>query len=313
MMEGAQNSMTRDAARSAIAEEKALVFLHIGKTAGSTLHAIIERQFAPEVTHDLPRIAPPRSIQEFFKLPESERRRIRLLKGHMPFGLHKYLSVPATYITMLRDPVDRFISLYYFTLRMPGISLYEEITSKQMSLADFAIKRASMGVTNDQTRLISGLEKVNSSLLSGAEMGSNFEGNEEVATAETLRVAKQNLDNHFTLAGLSERFDESLLLLKREFGWKNIFYVKRNVTKDRPAKQQVPREVIELIEKQNDLDVQLYEYARQKFEEAVREQGPNFESELRSFQRKNKLYGTAWRGYMKAQRTILRARRKGER
>jgi hypothetical protein len=303
MPEGAHNSMTGDIAHGADAKERALIFLHIAKTAGSTLHAIIERQFAPEVTHNLKRIRPPRSIQEFFNLPESERRRIRLLKGHMPYGLHKYLSVPATYLTMLRDPVDRVISQYYFTLRMPGISLYEEITSKHMSLADFALKRASLGVVNDQTILLSGVEKVNTALLSGVEMPS-FAGNEEVASEDTLRIAIQNLENHFAVVGLSERFDESVLLLKREFGWKNIFYVKRNVTKDRPTKQQVPREVIELIEKQNFLDVQLYEYARQRFEEAIKEQGRNFESELRSFQRKNKLYGTMWRGYMRAQRTI---------
>jgi hypothetical protein len=295
--------MTRHPAESVVAEDRALLFLHIPKAAGSTLHPIFERHFAPDVTFDLARINPPESIQQLFNLPELERRKIRLLKGHMPYGLHKYLGVPAAYITMLRHPAERVVSQYYFTRRMPGISLYDEIISKNMGLADFVRKRASLRATNDQTRLISGVEKVNSGLLRGEQMRT-FEGNEEAASADTLMIAKRNLANHFAVVGLSERFDESLLLIRREFGWRNVYYTKRNVTKNRPSIRQVSREVIELIEKHYELDMELYKYAQQRFEERVREQGELFERELRSFRRKNKLYEKVLRGYTLVQKAI---------
>ena len=37
-----------------------------------------------------------------------------MFKGHMLFGLHAILPQPATYITVVREPVDRVISSFYF-------------------------------------------------------------------------------------------------------------------------------------------------------------------------------------------------------
>jgi hypothetical protein len=279
----------------------ALLFLHIPKAGGTTLHSVIERHFAPEITYSINGMTPSQSIREFIELAPERREQIRLVKGHMPYGLHQYLSVPATYITMLRDPVDRIVSHYYFVRRSPGVGHHEEVTAKGMTLDDFVRERASIRATNDQTRLISGVEKVNAKLLTGG-----ISPNEEAGTTDILEIARKNLADHFTAVGLSEKFDESLLLFKKLLGWKNIYYVKQNVTKGRPAKQQVARETVSLIEKHNELDMALYEYARRRFEEAVKEQGAGFESKLRSFQRNNKLYGTARRGYLLTRLMIKR-------
>jgi hypothetical protein len=282
---------------------KALLFLHIPKAGGTTLHSVIERQFAPDVTFTINGMTPSQSIKEFIELTPERRERIRLVKGHMPYGLHKYLSVPATYITMLRDPVDRVASHYYFVRRSPGVGHHEEVESRRLTLEDFVRERAAIRANNDQTRLISGVEKVNAKLWRGGQ-GMN----EEAGETDILEVAKANLRDHFTLVGLSERFDESLLLLKRLLGWRNIYYVKQNVTKGRPAKRQMPQETVRLIEKHNELDMALYEYARRRFEEAVSEQGEAFAGELRRFQRNNRLYGTAWRGYLLTRSTIPKVR-----
>ena len=291
-------------AESVVAEDvRALLFLHIPKAGGTTLHSVIERQFAPHVTFTISGMTPSKSIREFIELPPERRSKIRLLKGHMPYGLHKYLSVPATYITMLRDPVDRVVSHYYFVRRSPGVGHHREVEQGRMGLDDFVRERAAIGANNDQTRLISGVEKVN------AKLWNNGQGvNEEAGDVDILAIARANLRDHFTLVGLAENFDESLLLLKRRLGWRNVYYVKQNVTKGRLAKKQVPRETVSLIEKHNELDMALYEYARQRFEEAVAEQGASFAGDLRRFQRNNKVYGAAWRGYLLTRSTIPKVR-----
>jgi hypothetical protein len=292
--------MTRHPAERVVAEdERALLFLHIPKAGGTTLRSIIERNFAPEITYSISGMMPSQSIKEFTDLAPEPREKIRLVVGHMPYGLHKYLNAHATYITMLRDPVDRVVSHYYFVRRSPGVDHHEEVTTRGMSLEDFIRERASIKATNDQTRLISGVEKVNARLLSAGSLP-----NEDAGATDILEIARKNLEDHFTVVGLCERFDESLLLFRKLLGWKNIYYVKQNVTKGRPTKQEVAREAISLIEKHNELDMTLYEYARQRFEETVKEQGIGFTSELRSFQRHNKLYATAWRSYLLTRMTI---------
>ena len=295
--------MSKHRAISRETEDRALLFLHIPKAAGTTLHSVIERQFQPAVTYTIPGADSPQGIKEFIALPPEQREKIRLLKGHMPFGLHKYLSVPATYITMLREPVDRVISHYYCARKNPAHYLHQEVTSKRMTLADFVGSGLSTELTNDQTRLISGVERVNTRLLDGRERRT-LRASTEPVTREILEIAKENLREHFAAVGLFTCFDESLLLFKKVLGWNNVYYVRLNVTQDRPAKRQVPTLERALIEKYNEMDVELYEFARARFEEAIREMGAGFKSELRSFQRKNRLYETALRGYARTRAAI---------
>ena len=295
--------MIRQESKSVVTKDKALLFLHIPKAAGTTLRNIVERQFSPHVTFNIPGTRAGLAIQQFQNLPEQERRHIRLVEGHMPYGLHQYLSVPATYITMLRDPVDRVISHYYFVLGLPHHHLHHEVTSQHMSLADYVQKRVTMEVFNDQTLLISGAERAESRPSSDHASGDSGTY-QEYATEETLRIAKRNLAEHFSVVGLSERFDESLLLFKREFGWRNIYYVKHNVTRERPLKEEVPPEERALIERHNELDIELYRYARERFERAIREQGASFSRELESFRRANRLYARAWGGYNLTRRLV---------
>ncbi|MGB7925626.1 MAG: sulfotransferase family 2 domain-containing protein [Pyrinomonadaceae bacterium] len=309
--------MNKHDSESAGAQERALLFLHIPKAAGTTLHSVLERQYAPGATFTIPGADSPEGIKEFIGLAPERREQIRLVKGHMPYGLHKYLSVPATYITMLRDPVDRVISHYYFVLETPAHYLHREVTSRRMTLSDFVVSGLSTEVINDQTRLISGVERVNTRLLDGEERRT-LRASPEPVTAEALEIAKTNLREHFSAVGLFKSFDESLLLFKKVLGWGSVYYVRLNVTRERPAKRQVPREERALIEKHNELDMELYDYARQRFEADTRSQGAAFENELRSFQRKNRLYETALNSYARARealpkvKAVVRKRRAGQ-
>ena len=70
-------------------DRETLIFLHIPKTAGTTLNRIIEWQYSPfEIfTIDPYRIrATPERLK---RLPEERRRRLRVVRGHMLYGVHK--------------------------------------------------------------------------------------------------------------------------------------------------------------------------------------------------------------------------------
>jgi hypothetical protein len=146
-------------ARKGTIDYKSLIFLHIPKAAGTSLHRIIGRQYPQPSIFSIDGADVYGSIEEFKGLSESQRARIACLKGHMPFGLHRYLPQPCAYITFLRDPIDRIVSHYYFVLRTPSHYLYEQVTSQRMTLDDYVRSGISGELSNGQTKLLAGDEE----------------------------------------------------------------------------------------------------------------------------------------------------------
>ena len=60
-----------------------------------------------------------------------------------------------------------------------------------------------------------------------------------------------NVEQHFATVALTERFDESLVALARQFGWSKLSYVKAKVGGRR---EPVPPATLELIDRMNQLD-----------------------------------------------------------
>src|SRR5258707_12286863 len=116
---------------------KALLFLHVHKTAGTTLHRIIEREYNPFHIYTIEGGRVEWSIDHLKKLPEWRRAALRVVKGHMSFGLHEFLPQPSTYITFLRDPVERCISSYFYSKGNRFNPFYRRINQKQLDLAAF--------------------------------------------------------------------------------------------------------------------------------------------------------------------------------
>ena len=134
------------------AGKDAVIFLHIPKSGGTTMHAIIERQYPADRIYTIDGTHVRESIAAFKAMPEAERARLLVLKGHMAFGLHEWLPQPSTYITLLRHPVERAISHYYHILRTPHHTHHPTVVSRNMSLYDFAEAGVSRLINNGQTR-----------------------------------------------------------------------------------------------------------------------------------------------------------------
>ena len=251
-----------------------LIFLHIPKTAGLTLFNIIQKQYDSNSIHF--HVGDTEYIHKFKEIPQSEKRDIKVLPGHLPFGVHEYLPQPSVYITLLRDPIDRVISNYCFVRSMPWNAVYKEANSK--SLKEFLLSGSYLDNTldNGQTRMLAGMPGIT------CKYGA--------CTTEILDIAKKNLSNSFSVVGLTERFDETLILLKRVFGWKNLLYVKKNVTEKRLNKEDISSDTLEVIVKYNKLDIELYKYAEELFERAVNQYGLSFERDLKNFRLLKKYY-----------------------
>jgi hypothetical protein len=229
--------------------EEAVIFLHVPKTAGTTLNRLIEWEYPLFEIYSVDPVFFRWSASHLWQLPARRLKRTRMFKGHMLFGLHKILPQRATYITVLREPVDRVISAFYFMRSYMLHPAYWQFRRENWTLEDF-VRRLPR-------------ENAQSKILAGGEFNSP-------CTEEIFEQAKENLLRHFSVVGLSERFEESLALMKLRFGWKLQRYSSFNVTRARPKKRDLPQTTLDLIVEKNSFDVALYECAAKLFEDAVK-------------------------------------------
>jgi hypothetical protein len=242
-----------------------VLFLHIPKAGGSTLGEYVYNQCrAPEPGGDGPPDAGVVYLDYgFVKEPEPAvpghvvnllgRRDLRAVIGHFWFGLHEHVARPSLYVTLLRDPVERVVSLYYYA----GLQ-------ETMSLEEFARTPPFREVDNDQTRRIAGMNPA---------VGQ--------CTRATLDAARENLRRHFAVAGTTERMEETLALLNLKLGWsRDVVSYPRNVNAARPASAALPREAVEAVRARNELDFELWRYASELMDGAVAAGGRRFHDEL---------------------------------
>jgi hypothetical protein len=108
------------------------------------------------------------------------------------------------------------------------------------------------------------------------------------ATQPDLEIAIRHLEESFSVIGLAERFDESLIMMKRAFRWRFPYYLNENVTENRPSRESISAEIRHQIEGINQLDLQLYDYAKARHERQIELAGPQFGQEVDSFRRWNR-------------------------
>ena len=244
-----------------------LIFLHLPKAAGTTIHVLLDRLFPADEIYTIASPEMLRSFRAFAALPETERGRYRVLRGHMPFGIHRHVPGRGRYFTILREPVARVISMYHYTRRMPVHYLHERVHGEDMSLADYVAGRLTTEIDNGQTRLLSGRLDAYVTVEDGAIREPAVAFGE--CTPTMLEEARQNLAKHFEVVGLCERFPETFMLLRQAFGWPLRTYARANVSARSSPREPTPPEVVERIRECNRFDFELYEYGRELFRDQL--------------------------------------------
>jgi hypothetical protein len=242
--------------------ERALLFLHLPKTAGTTLNRILEWQYNPLSIFTIDPYRIRATAERLAQLSESRRRRIRVIRGHFYYGLHDILPQGGTYITILRDPVARLFSSYYFVQRRPLHPLHRKVKGGRISVEDFI--RLTLHRQNLQCRMIAGIK-----------------GGEEI-DERALEKAKRHLADTFSVVGISDRFEESLMLMAATFGWEVPFYESRKVAKSRPKRDP---ETVEMIRKHNRLDLELYEFGKSLLDAGLKQRKSEVEERLARLRR----------------------------
>jgi hypothetical protein len=93
-----------------------VVFLHIPKTAGQSVHAALVDAFGEAA------VCPARVNEQLRLLSIAELNRYQVFSGHLDWSMLDCLKGPTYVFTVLREPMDRLLS-FYFYLREQGAAM----------------------------------------------------------------------------------------------------------------------------------------------------------------------------------------------
>lgn len=212
-----------------------LAFTHIPKTAGTTLNYILQKNFGYRLNSVILRKGPNYNYADLKKDNFIYGNAI-CIAGHgvKPFINYKEYNDRLKWFTFLRDPIKRYVSQYIH--QQTG-----ELKQYHLPIEKWGEKYAR---SNWQVKWIAG--------------------------EEDLEAAMQIIDEKFIFIGLTEKFDESLLMMKNIFNLNiDILYdkpkmvVRNNDLKDEFLKTRYT-ELLPFYREQNELDLKLYDYVMDK-------------------------------------------------
>lgn len=212
------------------------IFIHIPKTGGTTINCVMNKtqwQTTPDFNY--------RHI-----LYETKRSNSGDIFNPLKYSEYEGLNI----FMLLRNPIDRIISEYYF------------IKDRQefMSLIKPVPKNLKEYIKNRQTN----------NYMIGFLLGKRMY-DENLVTEDDLDLVINTIKNLDIKVGIFEHYEKSLIYFSSITGikWPKNIDIKR-ITLNRPKLDTVSEEIKSLIKKHNALDYKLYEYGLQHFEEKIK-------------------------------------------
>ena len=230
-----------------------LLAVHIPKAAGTTLRVILERQY-PEAERFVIRHDIPAERERLAGMADADKRGLRAVFGHMPWGWHALLASGQRYryLTMLREPRERVLSLYA-TCRMKTHYLHEAV--KDLTLYEFVTSGVTRTADEGMVRQLCGADAF--LRVPWADMALPFGG----VTEAHLEAARANLAR-CAFVGVAERFDALMAQCRRRLGWRIPAVPDQNVTTwARPQWDDLDGRTRAAVRDCTRLDAELYAYA----------------------------------------------------
>ncbi len=192
--------------------KQVLVFSHIDKTGGTTLDGVIAQDFRLKMA-DVYELPIYHANEAWLSAHRAEINRARYLDAGFPWALdiQRFLDRAGYFVTLLRDPVSRMVSDYYMKVRG---GLVEEPIEAWLAQPDQTF--------NIYCKRFGGPEG-------------------------SLERAIGVLDSHFEWVGITERYSESIFLLRQQLELAHNPLIKLNVRGKKTAVSDLPDEVVALI------------------------------------------------------------------
>jgi Galactose-3-O-sulfotransferase len=277
-----------------LAPPPVLIFFHIPKTGGLTMAGVVQHCL-PNQYFDCELYVPDTALwvrstakiaEKFKKMPEKRQRDVRCVVGdHVSMDVARIFDKPSKFFTILREPVDRVISSFYFGRTRPELPSHPYI--KDMTLEEYLDSGFGLDYDNQQVRMLSGCAELDS------PWGRNGRPvSRRPVKRHYLEKAKRNIEKHFIVAAPLEMFTHLIWFLKRLYGWPThlILFRRQNETPGRPSAHAVSESTRKRLETLNRYDIELYEWVKDRFMKQIEPLEPEFSREVRRLEMLNSAF-----------------------
>lgn len=251
-----------------------VIYHHIAKTGGTSLRKVVQANYRGKALLEL--YGPNRGSvawyeQYYSSLSPKRKASIRCIAAHSAHYIIPIIDRPFRVFTLLRNPVDRVISLYYFTRILAkqgagkGAEMGLMLDSLGWDLADIYINAGLKDkITPEQRPLLAPFFNGQSRAILGPHldaMAMPFEQGEPAVMGVFQTRLNDVIDRHYEL-GVTELYEASVRYFARIFRWRRFFFQHKNQTKNRPLIEDIPTEVREMILSFNQMDAALHQKAK---------------------------------------------------
>lgn len=221
---------------------RTLLFEHVPKCGGTAIRRYFERHYPRRRIYDVYDRRPVE--RETFKaLPESRRRAYDLVIGHGVHDLLDWCGPDTIAATILRDPVERIVSHYYYVRERPEHYLHDPVVRRNLSLGEYAASNLSLELRNNVVCRFAGL---------GPDEA-------EREPQRSIDAAWEILRSRYRILGVVERLGPAMDVIREAVGLRAAWSGERaNSTRNRPPIEAVSAEDRRVIEMHNALDIELY-------------------------------------------------------